>query len=226
MAFTRDNLADISLITKNAYFSDSNYISEITNGITIEGIEGITFARGNLTGTRAADSSPLEFKTFAGWLDDSIFGTIQISIGSPDSDDKQYQFISYNVGVYDAVTFTNPTATGSETTSAAWEGATVASVKASREFIFGDATVTVNFTDTNVDLEFDNWRDLNNQKLSDMDPITYENAVLGSGRFSLMRNGITRAFGRFYGTGHTEVGGHFNTEDIEGAFGGTRQPSQ
>ena len=220
VTFRKDNLTDISLISETAFFSSSSYSSEITNGVTIEDIEGITFARGNLTGIRAADSSPLEFESFAGWLDGNIFGVTQITIGASGS--EQYRFISYGAGSYDADTAINPTATGTETTSARWEGATVASIKASREFIFGDATVTVNFTDTNVDLEFGNWRDLDNQELSSMEPITYADARLANGRFSLRRNNVTEAFGRFYGTGHTGVGGWFNTMDVTGAFGGTR----
>ena len=86
VAFVKSNLTDISLINENAFFSSSSYSSEITNGVTIEDIEGITFARGKLTGTRAADSNPLEFESFAGWLDGSIFGIMQITIGASGSE--------------------------------------------------------------------------------------------------------------------------------------------
>ena len=57
----------------------------------------------------------------------------------------------------------------------------VATIKAGREFIFGDATITVNFTDTDADLEFDSWRNLDNP-LSTIVLITYEDAELGNGR--------------------------------------------
>ena len=224
-ALLKDNLMDISLITNNPYFSDSSYNSEITNGVPIE---GITYARGNLTGTRMLDSSPLEFETFTGWLDGSVFGVTQVKIGASDGNEL-YRFFTYNVGVYDSATSINPTATGSETTSATWEGATVASIKASREFIFGEATITANFMDTNVDLEFDNWRDLDNQELSNMDAITYQDAEFANGRFALrsgINNNVAEVFGRFYGTDHSEVGGWFNTETVTGAFGGTRLAGQ
>ena len=220
LSFGKDNLTDVSLIKNNTYFSTSNYSSEITNGITTEDIEGITFARGNLTGTRMADSDPLEFQTFAGWLNGSVFGVIQVSVGE---DNPERRFISYGAGVFDESTAINPTATGTETTSATWTGATVATIKSSREFIFGDATIIVNFMDTNVDLMFDNWHNLNNQMLSSMQPITYEDVQLAKGGFSLRKNNNTEAFGRFYGTDHAEVGGWFNTETVTGAFGGTRQ---
>ena len=40
------------------------------------------------------------------------------------------------------------------------------------------------------------------------------------GRFE---GNVDQIKGYFYGTGHTEVGGFFNTETVTGAFGGTRQ---
>ena len=220
--FQKGSPTDISLILNNAFFSASSYSSEITNGITIE---DITFARGNLTGTRASDNTSFESRTFSGWLDGSIFGTTQITVGASGS--EQYRFISYNAGIRSN---SNPEATGMET-SATWEGATVASIKDTRTFIRGDATITVTFADSDVDLMFDNWRNLDNEELSSMEPIAYSNLMLiggsSGGRF-LLRNsdGQPEVFGRFYGTGHEEVGGWFNTRTVTEAFGGTRQTGQ
>ena len=211
MLFSGANITDISLIKNDDYFSA--YSSETTNEATIE---GITFARGNLTGTRMADGDPLEFETFAGWLSGSFFGVIQISEGASGS--EQYRFISYNGGVRSGDA---PFEAGSAT----WAGATVATIKADRTFILGDATVTIpNLFDTDVDLEFNNWRNINGQALPNMDPITYEDAQITSGRFELINSDNQfEVFGRFYGTGHTEVGGWFNTPTVTGAFGATRQ---
>ena len=218
LAFVKNDFADISLIFNNAFFSEGSYRSEITDGIPIEGIEDITFARGNLRGTRAGDDTPFEFETFSGWLDDSIFGTIQVKFGLSGS--EQYRFASYGAGVpYE----TNPVAAEESETSATWAGATVASIKASREFIFGVATVTVNFEDTNIDLEFGNWHDLNNQELTDMETITYASTSFANGRFVTRSNNITEAFGHFYGEEGETVIGWFNTPDVTGAFEGTRQ---
>ncbi|MCY4032021.1 MAG: hypothetical protein OXF05_07885, partial [Hyphomicrobiales bacterium] len=170
----------------------------------------VTLARGNLTATFAG--SELEFQTFAGWMDGSVFGTTQIAIGNTS---PQYRFVSYAVGV---PATDNPSAAGG---SATWEGSAVASIKADRTFILGDAEITVNFADTNVDLMFDNWRGLDNQAVSGMSAITYEDLTLTDGAFE--RSGNEQVEGRFYGTGHAEVGGFFNTETVTGAFGGTRQ---
>ena len=177
-----------------------------------EEFNGTTLAIENLTGTISRGDTPIEFKVFAGWLDGSIFSTTQISIGASGS--QEYRFIAQSVGV---PTGSNPSSTGSAT----WEGATVATMKADRTFILGDAEITVNFTDTNVDLMFDNWRGLDNQAVSGMSAITYNDLALSSGSFT--GSGNEQVQGRFYGTAHTEVGGFFNTETVTGAFGGTRQ---
>ena len=219
-AITVNPVNDISLIRQNAYFKNSNYDSTTTSGVTVN---GATLARGTLTGTRITGSTPnlvetpLEVQSFAGWLDGSIFGTTQITVGASGS--EQYRFISYIVGVPSG---TNPSATGSET-SATWEGATVATIKADRTFILGDATVTIpDFTNADVDVTLGNWRGLDNQAVSGMSTIIYRDLDLAGGSF-VPNNANEQISGRFYGTGHTEVGGFFNTETVTGAFGGTRQ---
>ena len=139
---------------------------------------------------------------------------MQTTIG--ESNPRQ-RFWSYSFGV---PATDNSSATGSAT----WEGATVASMKDDRTFILGDAEITVDFTDTTVDLEFRNWRNLDNQALSSMDAITYDNLTLTDGAFEGF--GGEQVEGRFYGTDHAEVGGFFNTMDVTGAFGGRRQTEE
>ena len=193
--------------------------SRITNSTTID---EVSYARGSLTGTvgntiTQTDSNiPIEFQTFAGWLDGSIFGTTRVQTGTSGS--EQHRFISYTVGV---PATDNPTTTGSQTSPATWEGAVVATIKADRTFILGDAEITVNFMDMNVDLVFDEWRGLDNQAISGMSAITYSDLALSSGSFT--GSGNEQVQGRFYGNSHEEVGGFFNTETVTGAFGGTRQ---
>ena len=206
-------LDDISLITNGSY--TSNFTSMITNGVTVG---DVTFARGRIAATRVADSSPLGFETFAGWLDGSVFGTTQITIGASGS--EEYRFISYIVGVPAG---SNPSATGSET-SGTWEGSAVATIKADRTFVRGDATIDIDdLSSPDVDVTLDNWRMATSEALStDMDAITYTDLQLASGAFE-DPSGNAQVFGRFYGTGHNEVGGRFNTMDVIGAFGGTRQ---
>ena len=203
-----------NLVSQTAYFTNGEYTSTSTSGVTVN---GATLARGTLTGTRAEGTTPFEFQSFAGWLNGSIFGTTQIEFGASGS--EQYRFISYLTGV---PATNNPSASGSET-SATWNGTTVASIKADRTFILGDATVTIpDFTNADVDVTLDNWRGLDNQAVSGMSAIIYRDLDLAGGSF-VPNNANEQISGRFYGTGHTEVGGFFNTETVTGAFGGTRQ---
>ena len=219
-ATTVNPVNDISLIRQNGYFKNSNYDSTTTSGVTVN---GVTLARGNLTGTRITGSAPnlvetpLEIQSFAGWLDGSVFGTTQIEVG--ESGSEQYRFVSYLVGVPSG---SNPSSTGSET-SATWEGAAVGSIKADRTFILGEATVTVpTLGGSQVDVMLDNWRNLNNEAVS-VDVPEFIIPITGTdGTFNRDTN-LYQVEGRFYGTGHTEVGGFFNTPTVTGAFGGTRQ---
>ena len=214
LTFNRTVVRDISLVSQTAYFTNGEYTSTSTSGVTVN---GATLARGTLTGTRAEGTTPFEFQSFAGWLNGSIFGTTQIEFGASGS--EQYRFISYLAGV---PATNNPSASGSET-SATWNGTTVASIKADRTFILGDATVTIpDFTNADVDVTLDNWRGLDNQAVSGMSAIIYRDLDLAGGSF-VPNNANEQISGRFYGTGHTEVGGFFNTEAVTGAFGGTRQ---
>ena len=213
LMFLRANVEDISLIRNTSYFANNEYTSTVTSDVTVN---GVALARGNLTGTRKEGTTPFESQSFAGWLDGSVFGTMQITIG--ESGSEQYRFISYIVGVPSG---SNPSSTGSAT----WEGAAVASIKADRTFILGDAEITVNFTDTDVDLMLDNWRGLDNQAVSSVGEITYEDLNLTSGSFTSSKSN-EQVQRRFYGTTHAEVGGFFNTATVAGAFGGTRQTGQ
>ena len=208
-------IGDLSMFLDEVGFTDEEYTSTITPSETIDGVD---FARGSLTGTRDTDNAPLEFETFTGWLDGSIFGTIQTSVGASGS--EQYRFISYTIGI---PATDNPSATGSET-SATWGGAAVATVKENRRFLRGEATITIpDLTDADVDLMFDNWHTVTGQEVSSMPAITYQDLPLTSGAFASSDNKVQ---GRFYGTDHNEVGGIFYDDDISGAFGGTRQPAQ
>ena len=55
-----------------------------------------------------ADSSPLEFQTFTGSLDGSVFGFTKVKIEA--SGNELYRFFAYNVGTHDSSSATNPTA--------------------------------------------------------------------------------------------------------------------
>ncbi|MCY4030889.1 MAG: hypothetical protein OXF05_02085 [Hyphomicrobiales bacterium] len=208
---------DISLAENNNFWVMDSYTSITTTGVVVG---DVTLARNRLTGTRYQGMSHMEIQTFSGWLDGSVFGTSRIAFAyrTPAAD---YRFVSHTSGV---PSNSMPRATGTET-SATWEGVTVASIKADREFIRGDATITISdLTNADVNLRFDNWHDLDNEELSTMPAITYDNLTLTNGSFG--GSSPDQVFGHFYGTDHNEVGGYFNTMDVTGAFGGTRQPAE
>ena len=209
-----------------AFFKDSlgdNALSTITN--TAE-IGEITFARGSLTGTK--DNTPVEFQTFAGWLDGGIFGITQVSVGETGS--QEHRFIPYTIGTHAR---TRPSPTGNET-SATWEGNTVASAKTNATFILGDAKIDIDdLANPDVDLMLDNWRMINGQVASDVPAISFDNMEIRlSGVFGLHdqdnnNNQVNGAVsGYFQGSDHNSVIGIFNTEDVVGTFGGVRQEAQ
>ncbi len=177
----------------------------------------VTFGGASLAGgifTTEFIETPFEFRTFAGWLDDSVFGTTQITIG--ESSDREYRFMAHSTGV---PVGSNPTGTGEAT----WEGAAVASVKTTRAFARGNATITISdLASPTVDLMFENWRTINNQAVAGISAISFEGLAVTDGSFTSSTNN-EEVSGQFYGTGHTEVGGFFNTRTVTGAFGGTRQ---
>ena len=194
----------------SSYFAGRSFDSRVTPSVNVN---GATIARGRVTATRATDDAPLTFETFAGWLDDSFFSVTHISIG--DSDDRQYRFASNLAGI---PATQDPSGTGSAT----WEGVTVATIKANRTFIRGDATIIIpDLANPDVAVTLDDWRNLDNQAVSSVSAISYQDLTLTNGSFE--GSGNDQVEGRFYGTGHTEVGGFFNTETVTGAFGGTRQ---
>ncbi|MCY4032893.1 MAG: hypothetical protein OXF19_02575 [Hyphomicrobiales bacterium] len=216
LVFNIDGYDDISLVEANIFWENMDYTSATTTGVVVG---DVTLARSRLTGTEYPDLSFIEIQTFSGWLDGSVFGTSRIAFayGTP----VEYRFVSHTSGV---PSNSRPSATGTET-SATWEGVTVASIKADREFIRGDATITISdLTNADVNLRFDNWHDLDNEELSTMPAITYDNLTLTNGSFG--GSSPDQVFGHFYGTDHNEVGGYFNTMDVTGAFGGTRQPAE
>ena len=216
LPFLNNIIGDISLISDHAsFFTPSSYSSQITNGLTIEDIEGITFARGSLRGTRGEDSTSLESQSFAGWLNGSVFGTTQIEFGATGS--EQYRFISYNAGV---PTGSDPSGTG----QVRWEGAAVGTVRADRTFVQGDATITIaDLANPTVEVLLEDLRDINDPEGSDEHNFRFRGVSLnGNGGFDSL-SGSVKLQGRFYGEDHAEVGGWFSGERVTGAFGGTKQ---
>lgn len=237
----RSDIRDLSFVSVDAvrgrnsgpagvkdYFDKSTYRSRISS---TEKVGDISFARGNLKVTRISGekSTPLEFETFAGWLDGGVFGSIQLSIG--ESGGKEYLFTSYYLGNRGQDDMT-PSGTGSAT----WEGAAVASIKNATAiedgwgFVRGEATIGIeDLANPEVDLRFDNWHTINGREVS-LPATTFDNIPLGEGSsfFSPSRPDTSTALdrmvkGEFHGDNHKHVGGTFYTETLSGAFGAVRQ---
>ncbi|MEG9862523.1 MAG: hypothetical protein V6Z81_08600 [Parvularculales bacterium] len=202
--FSLANVSNLSL-TGTGFTPAS---SMITQGFDAH---GVTLARGRSSGTRLTNSVALE--TFGGWTDASAFGAVQIAQGETGS--KIHRFTSYTAGV--------PSGSNPVAGVATWSGGAVASVKADRTFLHGDATVTLDLSDTanpTVDVMLDTWLGIDGTAMPSVAAVSYANmALAGGGFFSPAPEQIG---GRFYGTNHTEVGGFFNTATLNGAFGGTR----
>lgn len=122
---------------------------------------------------------------------------------------------SYSVGV--------PAGTNPVSGSASWTGVMVGADRSPTDrrdatvgnFIRGDATLTVDFAQTNVDVVFDNIMDLETERvLLDME---WTDIPMTDGAFE---TGTIQ--GRFYGEDHEEVGGIFERDLILGAFGAKR----
>ena len=75
---------------------------------------------------------------------------------------------------------------------------------------------------TPVVVELENLRDINDPEALQTRSFTFRDLSLdGNGVFKQTR--LIQVEGRFYGTGHEEVGGWFNGDEVTGAFGGTRR---
>ena len=221
------------------YFVDSSYRSRTSSTATVG---GVSFARGSLTATRRHDNTPLEFQTFAGWLGSGFFKTTQISIG--ESGREQYRLYSHYLHHSDHCCSLEPAPSG--TGSAIWEGAAVASIKDAAaieddwSFIRGDATIDIDdLANPDVDLRFDNWHLINGRAVS-LPAVIFDGAELGRGNYYheschpdctgkittggfILQESKRYVVGSFHGANQRGVGGAFETEMLQGAFGAVRQ---
>ena len=83
----------------------------------------------------------------------------------------------------------------------------------------GDATLTFDLSQSDIDVTFTNIRDIDSGRPHG--PIIWQNIPVRSGSFAtgFIGNSID---GRFYGPNHEEVGGIFERNQIAGAFGAKR----
>ena len=110
--------------------------------------------------------------------------------------------------------------------NATWEGVMVGGrigeTSAIGDPVRGDATLTYDFTNTDLDVAFTNIRSLRDVEVPATYPnMTWQNLAVRDGRFGGGFDDQTIE-GRFYGPNHEEVGGIFQRNRIVGAFGGQR----
>lgn len=221
---TLDSLAD------GAEFQASDTINGVSTAIK----SGESLAAGN------------SYVSLAGWLDHNFF--LVIGNKSPsgsllDPDPTLFSAVS-SIG--------NATGTNPVPGSATWRGAMAAidvEVGASTfgNLVTGDAHVTIaDFAVPEVGIAFTNIRDTRTN--AQHDPITWQGMTLKNGAFAdhvdtVTGNTLADPFtveltgqqpppgalfpgqisGHFYGPNHEEVGGTFERNDLNGAFGAKRQ---
>ena len=133
------------------------------------------------------------------WLDDSVFGIV--------ADTAAFSFGS-SLG-------TAPTESG----GAVWNGAMVGIDRGNGERIEGDAAIDIDdFDRPDVDIAFTSIEDSGGRARADL---TWQNIPVVQGAFRA-RGMAGSIEGRFYGSGHEEVGGIFEHDQLLGAFGGSR----
>ena len=112
--------------------------------------------------------------------------------------------------------------------NATWEGVMIGGrIGETVDFgdpVRGDATLTFDFADADLDVAFTNIQSLRNVEVPATYPdMTWENLAVRDGRFGGGFDEPTIE-GRFYGPNHEEVGGIFQQNRIVGAFGAQREP--
>ncbi len=112
--------------------------------------------------------------------------------------------------------------------NATWEGVMIGGrIGETVDFgdpVRGDATLTFDFADADLDVAFTNIQSLRNVEVPATYPdMTWENLAVRDGRFGGSFDEPTIE-GRFYGPNHEEVGGIFQQNRIVGAFGAQRDP--
>ena len=152
------------------------------------------------------DRGPGSYIVYGGWLDHGFFYA--------ESEFRQDGLLAYGIAIGQA--------TGSTPVegSATWQGVMVGGDWTTQEIIQGDATLTADFTEANVDVAFTNIHDAH-RGIPQPD-ITFADVPMSGTGFS-SRTDAERIDGVFYGQDHAEAGGIWQRGSMGGAFGVKRQ---
>ena len=169
--------------------------------------------RGVSLGQRYAETTTDSYRSYGGWLSHSLFGVQGLSL----EDYGLGGIVSYSTGVASG---SNP-ASGGGTWTGVMVGADVSGTATNGNNIQGDAEITIaDFADPKVDVEFTGIYDLDARE--SRVSMTWSTIPLSEGNFRDGADGDSIE-GRFYGTGHEEVGGIFERDQVVGAFGAGRE---
>lgn len=201
--------------------SDSHELDPAYNYQRIGTVRGV--AIGQFSGSETTEAGlDLSVTGFGGWLEHSYFTTsIGAIVGGGAIDGRNVNGWGSAWSLGDA-TGTNPVS-GSATWTGVMVGGDVSTDREQGNRIQGDATLTFDFAQADLDIAFTNIQDLETSRSREVHhrDIVWQNVPVQNGRF---QSGFDRSSiqGTFYGPNHEEVGGVFEAREIMGAFGATR----
>ena len=159
----------------------------------------------------------MQYSKFGGRINIITDGFVQVGQYYRDFTDQRYA-VGTSIG---QLSETNPV-----DGNATWEGVMIGGrIGETVDFgdpVRGDATLTFDFADADLDVAFTNIQSLRAVEVPATYPdMTWENLAVRDGRFGGGFDEPTIE-GRFYGPNHEEVGGIFQRNRIVGAFGAQR----
>ena len=184
---------------------------------------GVSLAQARAAG-RAPDGTVFHYQSYGGWLQDSVFA-VQTATGGIRGNEQGILLFSYSFG----------NRTGADpSVDATWEGVMIGRHIDTDAVVQGDAEIRYTTTNMNMldHVLFSNAINLGDGsaimfgKDDDMSELRFENIPLADsdGTFEVIDDqNLGSIKGAFYGAGHREVGGIFDSYNIIGAFGAVSQ---
>ena len=160
----------------------------------------------------------MQYSKFGGQINIITNGIVQIGQNQRDYTGQRYA-VGTSIG---QLSETNPVE-GNATWEGVMVGGRIGETAGFGDPVRGDATLTFDFADTDLDVALTNIRSLRDVAVPATYPdMTWENLAVRDGRFGGGFDDPTIE-GRFYGPNHEEVGGIFQRNRIVGAFGAQRE---
>ena len=211
-------------------FSSSlaNIRMEIADRFNLEGVssqyspvmdhQGVMLAQYQAAG-RTDGNDVLEYKSYGGWLANSAFSVDMLTIDHGSREDSILIGISYG------------DATGSKPGGnlVQYRGIMAGINKNDGDVVQGTMTIDVAVPVNAINIAFNDIVNINDGSTvleMQWNGLSISTAGTFSATTATLHSGVSidaDIEGTFYGTGHTEVGGTFNRNNIIGAFGGTRR---